>query len=161
MSRDKQFPPWQQHSVILHSQRLRRSFRHWTKRSLLDISGSPEEIAGALFEVPFVLVSRGTEPNRIFNYGNRMALELWKLTWEEFTQTYSRPIVPTDPLAANEEIFAALKNQGYINDDGEIRIYSATGKRFLVLDAIVWNLLDEKNQSCGQAATFSEWKPLK
>jgi hypothetical protein len=75
MTSDRLFP-WQQQAIINHSQRLLHSFQHWTGRSLLDVNGSPVEIAQALFEAPFVLVSHGTEPDPIFNYGNRRALEL-------------------------------------------------------------------------------------
>ncbi|BAZ26186.1 hypothetical protein NIES4073_70920 [Kalymmatonema gypsitolerans NIES-4073] len=52
--------PWQQETVIRHSQRLMESFYYWTGRSLLYANGSPQEIAQALFDPPFV-VSHGTQ----------------------------------------------------------------------------------------------------
>jgi hypothetical protein len=82
--------PWQQKAIILHSQYLINSFRHWTGNFLLDVNASPLETAQALFEAPFVLVSHGTESDPIFNYGNRKALKLWELSWEEFTRMPSR-----------------------------------------------------------------------
>ena len=57
---------------------------------MLDVNGSPLETAKALFEASFVLASHGTELDPIFNYGNRKALELWELSWEEFTRIPSR-----------------------------------------------------------------------
>lgn len=89
MSDNLQFP-WKQEFVIHHTLRLMNSFQYWLQRCLLDVSGSPEEIAQAVFEAPFVLVSHGTEPDPIFNYGNRKALELWELSWEEFTRMPSK-----------------------------------------------------------------------
>lgn len=68
MSSARQFP-WQQEIIIRHTQRLLFSFQYWTGRSLLNASGSSEEIAKALFEAAFVLVSHGTELDPIFNYG--------------------------------------------------------------------------------------------
>ena len=35
---------------------------------------------------------------------------------------------------------------------------SKTGRRFLIENATVWNLLDEAGAPYGQAATFSGWK---
>lgn len=66
--------PWQQEIIIRHSQRILKSFQHWTGRCLLDVSGSPQEVAQALFAASFVLASHGTEADPIFNYGNRQAL---------------------------------------------------------------------------------------
>jgi len=37
-----------------------------------------------------------------------------------------------------------------------VRIAS-TGRRFLVENALIWNVVDEKGQRVGQAATFSQW----
>ncbi len=82
--------PWQQSDVLKHVQRLLRSFHHWTGRSLLDAEGTPADTAQKLFEAPFVIVSHGTQPDPILNYGNRKALELWEMNWEQFTQTPSR-----------------------------------------------------------------------
>ena len=46
--------PWQQEAVIRYSQRVLSSFQHWTGRSLLNASGSPQEIAQARFDAPLV-----------------------------------------------------------------------------------------------------------
>ncbi|AFY34670.1 MEKHLA domain-containing protein [Calothrix sp. PCC 7507] len=65
--------PWHQQAIILHSQRLLQSFQHWMGRSLLDVSGSPEEVAQTLFAAPFVLVSHGIEadPTQIFSFAEK------------------------------------------------------------------------------------------
>jgi hypothetical protein len=67
---------WQQQEVICQSQRLMYSFEYWTGNALLDITGTPAEIAQALFTAPFVVVSHGTQADPIFNYGNQQALTL-------------------------------------------------------------------------------------
>ena len=48
---------------------------------------------------------------------------------------------------------------GFIADYEGVRI-SKTGRRFLVKQATVWNVLDERGAKQGQAATFSDWVPL-
>jgi hypothetical protein len=156
MSRVFQFP-WQQEGVIRHSQRLLHSFQHWTGRSLLDASGSLEEIAQQLFEAPFVLVSHGTEPDPIFNYGNRKALELWELDWQQFTRMPSRKTVAAVELEDRERLLAEAATKGFVSNYSGVRT-SSSGRRFYMEDTILWNVLDEENQRCGQAAVFSKCK---
>ena len=148
--------PWQQEAIMIHSQRLLNSFQHWLGRSLLDVSGSPEEIAQALFEAPFVLVSHGMEVDPIFNYGNLQALELWELSWAEFTRMPSRKSAEAILQQERDRLLAEAATQGFSYFSG-IRINS-TGKRFEITDGILWNLVDEQHQPCGQAAVFSNYK---
>jgi len=168
------FIPWQQDDVIRHSQRLIKSFQHWTGTPLLKAEGTPAELAYALFEADKVIMSHGTETDPVLNYGNRTALNLWEMDWQRFTQTPSR--YTAEPMNREERcdcvaavlrtasltrtrLLEQAKQQGYISNYQGIRI-SSTGKRFLVADVIVWDVLDEKNQPCGQAATFSRWEFL-
>jgi hypothetical protein len=145
--------PWQQKVIIRHSQLLLYSYQHWTGRSLLDAIASPEEISQALFEAPFALISHGTELDPIFNYGNRKALELWELSWEEFTRMPSRKSAEEVVQQERDRLLADTSTKGFSNFKG-IRI-SSTDKRFHIEDGILWNLVDELNQRCGQAAVFS------
>ncbi|MER3491902.1 MAG: MEKHLA domain-containing protein [Mastigocladus sp. ERB_26_2] len=148
--------PWQQETVIRHSLRLLRSFKYWTRRSLLDVNGSAQEIAQALFAAPFVLVSHGTEPDPIFNYGNRTALKLWELSWHDFTKMPSRKTAQEVVQEERNRLLAETKSKGFSNFSG-IRI-SSTGKRFYIKDGILWNLLDENDRYCGQAAVYSNYE---
>jgi hypothetical protein len=52
-----------------------------------------------------------------------------------------------------------VSQQGYIDDYRGVRI-SKTGRRFMIEQATVWNLLDENGAPYGQAATFSQWRYL-
>ena len=40
--------------------------------------------------MPFVVASHGLQDDPILNYGNQVALDLWEMNWEQFTQTPSR-----------------------------------------------------------------------
>jgi len=148
--------PWQQEAIARHSQRLLHSYQHWTGTSLLNVSGTSEEIAQALFEAPFVLVSHGTQADPIFNYGNRKALQLWELTWEEFTKMPSRKSAEKIVQEERDRLLAEAASKGFSNFSG-VRITS-TGKRFQIEDGILWNLIDEQNQRCGQASVLSKYK---
>ncbi|GAC1457609.1 MAG: MEKHLA domain-containing protein [Chamaesiphon sp.] len=146
--------PWQQPGVIRHSQLLYNSFQHWTCQTLID---APNDqllgLAEMLFNAPFVLVSHGTEADPIFNYGNRKALELWHMTWEEFTSLPSR--CSAEPVEQSERstLLSQVSHQGLITNFRGIRI-SRTGERFLIENGIIWNVLDEEHHLCGQAATY-------
>jgi len=142
--------------LITQVQRILNSFRHWTERELLPARKTPEEDAKSLFEARFVLVSHGTEPDPILNYGNRAALNLWEMTWDEWIKTPSR--LTAEPISRDERsrILALVTQKGFMGDYKGVRI-SKTGRRFQIEKAIVWNLMDEGGLFAGQAASFDRW----
>lgn len=146
-------------SVIVWSRLLLDSFHRWTGRDLLARTGSPEEQARALFAAPFVVVSHGTESDPVLNYGNRAALDLWDMSWAQLTGTPSR--LTAEPMNRDERarMLAVAEAQGYFSGYRGVRI-SSTGKRFMVEDATVWNVVDGRGMRVGQAATFARWTPV-
>ena len=50
--------------------------------------------------------------------------------------------------------------RGFIDTYRGVRI-TGTGRRFMVDNALIWNVLDEDLQRIGQAATFSQWTWLR
>jgi MEKHLA domain len=158
MSRVLRFPGPEQF-FLEHSQRLLSSFTHWTGRTLIEVRGSPLEIAQALFDAPFVVVSHGTESDPIFNYGNRKALELWEVSWEEFTQMPSRKSAEPIEREERQRLLTEAATQGFVTNYSGIRT-SSTGQRFSIENVILWNVLDAKDRYCGQAAMFSQWQRL-
>jgi hypothetical protein len=151
--------PWNDPAIVQHSQRLMQSFQHWTGRVLLEpiATSSPQELAQALFQAAFVVVSHGTEADPIFNYGNRQALALWELDWQAFTQMPSRRSAEPMEREARAKLLAEAKQKGYISDYRGVRT-SSTGQRFWIENVILWDVLDEQQQPCGQAATFDQWR---
>jgi len=145
--------------LIDHTARLLRSFRHWTGQDLIPISGTPEEQARRLYQASFIVISHDTQADPILNYGNEAALSLWEMPWEEFTKTPSR--LTAEPTNREERagLLARVAREGFIDDYHGVRI-SKTGRRFRVERAIVWNLVDEQDRYCGQAATFTRWTYL-
>lgn len=150
---------WKQPLVVEWTQLLLNSYYHWLNYELIPRSGNSQEQSHLLFDSPFVVVSHGLQEDPTLNYGNRAALALWEMTWDELTQTPSR--LTAEPLARleREQMLYRASQHGFINDYRGIRI-SKTGKRFLVDGAIVWNVVDSQGRQQGQAATFSHWKFL-
>ena len=112
-----------------------------------------------LYNAPFAIVAHGTESDPIFNFGNRVALELFSIDWTDFIALPSR--YSAEPIEREERIklLDEVTQNGFINDYSGVRIAS-NGDRFLIEQAFVWNLIDNEGRYCGQAATFSKWKAL-
>lgn len=128
-------------------------------RPLVPAGEDDAELWRALWNAPRVVVAHGTQPDPVFCYGNRLALELFELDWAAFTALPSR--YSAEPLAREER--AALLDRvsrfGFIDDYAGVRI-SSTGKRFRISRATVWNLIDTEGVYRGQAASFSDWEPV-
>lgn len=143
-------------TVVQWSQRLLDSYRRWTGRELIERIGDPEMQARALFEVSAVVVSHGTEDDPILNYGNLTALQLWEMTWEQLVKTPSRLTAEPVNRAERERMLEQARMRGYVDTYKGVRI-TGTGKRFLVDNALIWNVLDPAGKQIGQAATFARW----
>ena len=115
--------------------------------------------AKAIYHAPFVVVSHNTDADPIFNYGNQIALDLFEMTWDEFTVLPSRQSAELPNREERSRLLHAVTTQGYIRDYHGIRM-SKTGKRFRIEDVIVWNLLDSQGNYHGQAAFYSKWTYL-
>ena len=148
--------PWMDPKVVRWSRWLFDSYRHWIGRDLMERMGDQEFQSRALFESPKVVVSHGTEADPILNYGNRTALDLWEMTWEQLVKTPSRLTAEPVNRAEREWMLEQARTRGYVDTYRGVRI-SATGRRFLVENALVWNVLDSQGQQVGQAATFEQW----
>ena len=139
-----------------HVQRLRYSYRHWTGKELLPGLKTTDDPVAALFEAPFVLVSHGTETVPIFNFGNRRALKLFEIDWEEFIRLPSKQSADDESQQDRAELMSRVAKNGFALDCTGTRI-SSSGKRFYIEGATVWNVVDENNQYHGQAAMFDRW----
>lgn len=120
---------------------------------------SAEIDAKTLFEVPFVVVAHGTEADPILNYANQSAVQLWEMTLQELLQTPSRKTAEPVHRDERSELLRRTREDGFIEDYSGIRI-SATGQRFRIHQATVWNLVDSDGVHVGQAAAFSQWTNL-
>lgn len=138
---------------------LRDSHRHWTGRPLLDPRLTHEEAARYLFTAPFAVVSHNTDRDPIFNYANQTALALFGMDWEEFTALPSRRSAERANQEARAELLARVEAQGYVDGYESVRI-GRHGRRFLIENATVWNLIDARGVLCGQAACFKYWRFL-
>lgn len=147
---------WESPSVRQWTRALLDSYRHWTAKELIEPGLTELELSRRLFCSPFVVVSHGLGEDPLFNYANRVALNLWEMSWEEFCRTPSRLTTEPDNQKERAEMLKRAAGQGVIEDYRGIRITKG-GRRFLVEQAVVWNVVDVQGAPLGQAATFSRW----
>lgn len=140
-----------------HSAILARSYRHWTGKSLVD--DTPDGLAQRLFEAPFGVLSHGTEVDPLFNYGNRQALQLFGMAWQDLIGLPSRYSAEAMLREERERLLERVARYGYVDDYSGVRI-ARDGRRFRIRNATVWNLLDETGRPYGQAALIREHIPL-
>jgi hypothetical protein len=138
--------------LYAHAELLISSYQRLTGKSLIYDEGY-NDIAQALFNADFVVVSHGTESDPIFNYGNKSALKSFELSWSEFIALPSRK--SAKPLDRDERagLLARVTQFGFIDDYRGLRI-SASGRTFWIENATVWNLIDNNGAFRGQAAMF-------
>lgn len=148
---------WQTESVVAHTACLARSLKHFTGRELLTDTADPLTFSQKVFEAPFILVSHGIQADPVLNYGNRAALTLWEMTWEELTRTPSRFTAEAPNREERARLLEVVTARGFIDDYSGVRI-SKSGRRFRIERATVWNLITEAGQPCGQAAMFERWE---
>jgi MEKHLA domain len=118
-----------------------------------------EDAATALWGAARVILAHGTGADPVFFYANRMALDRFEVTAAQLVRMPSR--LSAEPLLREERaaLLARVTRDGFIDDYAGIRV-SATGRRFRIEQAVVWNLIDAAGTCHGQAATFGRWTEL-
>ena len=107
----------------------------------------------SMWNAPCAIVAHGTEDDPVFFYGNKLALQLFEMSFAEFSRLPSRLSAEPEGLAARVVLMEKVTRQGFIDGYSGMRIASS-GKRFMITNATVWNLVDEAGVYHGQAATF-------
>lgn len=135
------------------------NYRHLLGRDLIP-SGAADPVP-ALFEAPFVMLSAlgPSGSDHIFNYANRTALGAFETTWDALIGCPSSE--SAEPVHRDERrrLLDEVGRRGFIENYSGIRI-SRKGRRFRILRATVFNLLDDAGDYAGQAATFADWEPV-
>jgi PAS domain S-box-containing protein len=146
-------------ALARHTRLLCDSYRHWTGMRLIEHDpGSPKGIE-ELLNAPFAVASHNTQDDPVFNYANNAALKLFGMERDEILGLPSR--FSAEPMARDERasLLERVTQQGYVEDYSGIRI-AKSGLRFLIRNAVVWNVIDERGDYKGQAALIRDWAPV-
>ena len=117
----------------------------------------PADLGRSVWEGRFALLTHDT--SAILNYANRFALDLWEMDWETMIRTPSRDTAPEEDRAARAVIMAEVARSGYTRSYTGRRV-SRGGKFFLIENATVFTLTDEKGAGFGTGAFFKSVKYL-
>ena len=136
-----------------HVTLLLNSYQALLVKPLLTVH-SRQSMGQQVYEADFALLSHNNHPDPLFTYANRLALNLFEFSWGEFIGMPSR--LSAEPMLREERerLLATVATKGFIDDYSGVRI-SKSGKRFLIQQAVVWNVYDPSGKYYGQAACFS------
>lgn len=153
-------PSEENHFLCRHVALLRDSYRHWTRRALVDPRMGEWDAARFLFHAPFAVASHGAGKDPLFNYANQTALNLFAMGWREITLLPSRMSAEPEKQEERERLLEEVGKRGFVDGYSGVRI-GRHGRRFLIEDAVVWNLVAPAGGPClGQAVMFKHWRLL-
>ena len=155
---------FQSFGYIKLAHRILHSHFHHLHRPLLTApapttSNSNAE-STALYHAPFLVLFHNQ--HRIFTYANKLALETFDYPASSFIGLPSHLCLDSSQKDLNnqtklrEKYLKTSLEKGYAEDIHGIRV-SATGRRFMISDTCVWNVLDEEGNVVGQAAKVPKW----
>lgn len=130
---------------------IAESFERLLRRPLVAPGDDP---VAALWQAPQAVVAHGIEDDPIFFFGNRAALAAFDCAVAAFTAMPSRLSAEAPERDERRRLLDRVSRDGFIDDYAGVRV-SATGRRFRIERAVVWNLLDAAGMRHGQAATFA------
>ena len=145
--------------IIQHSLLLIGTFERITGNHLLPKNSgdaSSRSLAEQLYELDAVVLSHDGGSDPVFTYANRRAQELFEYDWATFLTLPSRLSAEPDRREDRSTMLHEAAEQGYIANYGGVRI-SASGRRFEISDAIIWNLETDAGTVVGQAAVFDQF----
>ncbi len=137
-----------------HAQLLMTSFQRLMGKSLV-----ADGCSQSLHEADYAIVSHGTEIDPIFNYANLAAQRLFEMSWQAFIVLPSRLSAEAMVVEERQVLLDKVSRYDFIDDYQGVRV-SSSGRRFLIEDAVVWNLKDEQGVYHGQAAVLYRWRFL-
>lgn len=140
--------------IASHLRLLLDSYTRLTGKVLLDASELDDDaLIKELNNAPYALVSHGTEDDPVFNYGNNTALNVFAMSWDEFTTMPSKYSAEAPTREERQQLLSEVKDKGYVSRYHGIRI-AKDGRRFPINDVTVWNVIDDEGIYRGQAATY-------
>jgi PAS domain-containing protein len=115
--------------------------------------GEAPDAAFLYQEASFCLLAHDGAADPCFIYANEAAQARFGYSWEEFLRLPSRLSAEAPERGERERLLAAVRRQGFIENYRGVRI-AKSGRRFLIENAVVWELVDEAGMRHGQAAMF-------
>ncbi|MGI8725307.1 MAG: MEKHLA domain-containing protein [Methyloceanibacter sp.] len=125
-----------------------------------DFLAGEERSAEWLYEdAAYCVVAHNTDPEPRFIYANRAAQACFEYQWEVFTSLPSRLSAEEPDRAERARLLDKVAGKGFALNYRGLRI-AKSGRRFLIEDGVIWNLVDRNGTLHGQAAAFRTWRDV-
>lgn len=103
----------------------------------------------------FGVLSHGTQPDPIFNYGNKASLELFGYKIEELCRTASRLSTVPELMNDRDTLIQDIETRGYGYIADAVRV-KYDGELFVIDSILVWTVFDEADKRIGLAAVYNK-----
>jgi hypothetical protein len=110
-------------------------------------------------QAPFVVLAHSTADDPKFVYANKAAQACFGYSLDEFLTLPSRLSAEAPQQAARQALLEKVSRDGFITGYSGVRV-AKSGRRFIIEDGILWELIDRADKRHGQAATFQSWRDL-
>ena len=110
-------------------------------------------------DAPFAVLAHDTTDDPKFIYANMCAQVCFEYSWQEFIGLPSRLSAEAPERAERQALLDAVAKNGFMSGYRGIRV-AKSGRRFLMEDGVVWELIDEEGFRHGAAATFPSWRDV-
>jgi PAS domain-containing protein len=139
--------------------RIEQSHRSVVGGALVPIEGDAEARERWLYEqAPFGLLAHDGGADPRFVYANLTALRWFEYAWDDLIGRPSRQSAGPEEQAERDRLLAEAARRGWSDGYRGVRV-SRTGRRFRIEDVLMWNLLDDAGERCGQAAMIRTCRP--
>ena len=108
-------------------------------------------------DAPFAVLAHGIEADPKFIYANKAAQRCFEYGWDEFLALPTRLSAEAGDRTARQALLDAVARNGFMTGYSGVRV-AKSGRRFIIEDGILWELIDDEGARRGQAAKFSSWR---
>ena len=117
----------------------------------------PEGRTDTLYHLPAIVVAHDATADPCFVYANAAAQALWGYQWSRFVGMPSRLSAPPEERGKRGNLLEDGRRAGVVIGRDLVRV-AADGRRFVVAEVVLWNLVDASGTRIGQAATYDRWR---
>ncbi|OXJ22534.1 MEKHLA domain-containing protein [Burkholderia sp. HI2714] len=141
-------------------QLLADSYARLLGRALIPTAMSVVDATEWLYEsAPFAVLAHNTDRDPIFIYGNKAAQRCFEYTWDEIIRLPSRLSAEVPNREERQQFLERVRRLGYESGYRGVRV-SKSGRRFMIEEATLWQLLDMNGKLHGQAVIIPRTRDM-
>lgn len=143
---------------VARAREILDSFHRLLGCELVPRSGDAAEDARRLYGLPRAVLAHDTSPRPLLDWANLAAARAFDATPESLLGRPSAATAPADAVADRRALFDVLARQGFVTGYSGVRV-SLTGRRFVIYDVTVLEVIDAAGHPAGHAAVIGATRP--